>query len=111
MPVLCAPALAVNPQAPPLRMAGSQLQSFVHRASGGPLGWLGKSVSVYADQDPFWNELAQVRQSQTNEELEKYFLANTHRLPLALRAKVSDSLRLALFLTGVRAQIEQAAQV
>lgn len=67
------------------------------------LAWVGSYVSVYADRDPFWEELAKA------ENTNYFFSHNIHRLPVALCVEVRDSLKLALFLTAVRGFIEQTA--
>ncbi|MBA3685906.1 MAG: hypothetical protein H0W72_11795, partial [Planctomycetes bacterium] len=68
-----------------------------------PLGWLGSSVAVWADPDPFWDEF--VRDSDPSSFLERAF----YRLPVALRAESNDALKLAAFLTALRAMAEQSA--
>ena len=35
------------------------------------LGWIGKWVSVYADDDPFWKDLAKVKEDEVESFLEK----------------------------------------
>lgn len=70
-----------------------------------PLDWLGQSISLYADPDPFWRELADTPDDQKEEFMER----NQHRLPLALHAEVSNSLKLAVFLTALRAFVQQSA--
>jgi hypothetical protein len=42
-------------------------------------------------------------------QVDAFFKDNLHRLPLAIRAEVSDGFRLTMFLTGVRALMDQAA--
>ena len=63
---------------------------------GVTLGWLGLSVAVYADDDPVWQELAKL----SPEKLEKAFPDYIGRLPIAVRADVSNGLRLAAFLVA-----------
>ncbi len=73
-----------------------------------PLGWMGSSFAVYADQDPFWDELAAYEPPDDWEE-DTFWYREGYRLPLALHADVEDPLQLALFLTGLRAYVEQSA--
>ena len=99
-------ALAVNLKSQTARQADSTLRALT-RSLGKTtaLGWMGESVAVYAEKDPFWAELA-----KANEQNKWQFLIqNIHRLPVVARAEVSNSLKLALFLTGVRTTIEQSA--
>jgi hypothetical protein len=68
-----------------------------------PLSWLGSSIALYADEDPFWAELAAA------ENADDFFERNFTRLPVALRVESTNGLKLAAFMTGVRAMVEQTA--
>ncbi len=67
------------------------------------LGWIGPSISVYADEDPFWQDLAKVKES----DFEKFMTKNVGRLPIAVRIDSSNPLKLAAFLASARTFIEQ----
>ena len=67
------------------------------------LGWLGKSVAIYADDDPFWDEVIGA------ERAESFVEKNADRLPLALRVDSTSPFKLAAFLATVRTKIEQSA--
>ncbi len=104
-------AIAVNPKAPPVKSIGSFVQGQMQVS---PFSWLGDSVSVYVDSDPFWNELAEAAKKVDHKPGEpdpgsEFLFANLHRLPIAVTAEVQDPLKLALFLTGLRNLIEQTA--
>lgn len=71
-----------------------------------PFQWLGDSVSFWADNDPFFDELAAATAADAEDE---FMGRNVHRLPLALHAEVANGFALAAFLTGVRAGIEGSA--
>ena len=79
------------------------------------LGWLGESISVYADPDPFWAELGAAMKALEGAKpgerpaSDKFFEDNLHRLPVAFTAEVSNGLKLTLFLSGIRAFIQQTA--
>jgi hypothetical protein len=68
-------------------------------------GWVGQSISVYADDDPFWDELAKVKES----ELDEFMRKNLYRLPVAVRIDSTNPLKLAAFLASLRAYVEQTA--
>jgi hypothetical protein len=68
-----------------------------------PLGWLGQSVALYADPDPFWAELAAAKQS------DEFMQANVSRLPIGLYAEVGSALKLTAFLAALRGFIDQSA--
>jgi hypothetical protein len=68
-----------------------------------PFSWLGKSISLYADDDPFWDDLAKSNNTYD------FFQNNLGRLPIALRADVNNGLELAGFLVALHAFVEQSA--
>ncbi len=94
--------MAINHKSPMFRQ-GNNFASMMGKAVS--LGWLGDWVNVYADDDPFWRELAEVKPDEMDEFLEK----NIGRIPVAVRFDVSNPLKLAVFLTGARAFIEQTS--
>ena len=94
--------LALNRDAPMIRSA-ENIVATVNQAVS--LGWLGQWVSIFVEDDPFWNDLAKVKEDESNKFIEK----NVGRLPVAVRIDVSNPLKLAAFLTGARAYIEQSA--
>ena len=94
--------LALDPKSPIFQTYGNMLTSMVHGAS---LGWIGSSLAIYADADPFWQELAK----QKDQERLQFLEHNVGRLPLALQIDVSNGLKLAAFLAGTRAWIEQSS--
>jgi hypothetical protein len=96
-------ALALNPEAPMLRQASSLLSGAARTPGANVLAWLGGSVAVYADDDPFWGEMTKAANPIRFLENEYY------RLPLALHCEVKDTLGLAAFLTTLRAFAEQTA--
>ncbi len=104
-------AMAINKKSERLKWANNLLEGSTR---GSLLGWLGESISLYADEDPFWAELAaamkQQKEDNPNRNAASDFMeANIHRLPVAFTAEVSDGLKLTLFLGAVRAFIEQTA--
>jgi len=95
-------ALALNRESSAFRQADSFLGTMTKGVS---LGWIGQSVSVYADDDPFWDELAKVKEDDVPKFLEK----EIGRAPVAVRVDVANGLKLAAFLTGFRAYVEQTS--
>ena len=69
------------------------------------LGWIGPSISIYADDDPFWQDLAKVKEDK----LEAFMSKNAGRVPVAVRIDSSNPLKLAVFLTTARTFIEQTS--
>lgn len=96
-------AMAFDPKSQPVQQAGNAAQAFVAGLTGGPFSWMGESIALYGDMDPFWQDLAKAE--NTDDFMRKEF----YRLPMALRAEVADSARLVAFLAGIRKTIEGAA--
>jgi len=95
--------MAVNPKSTAIQQANNFLQVVTQKISGGPLSWLGESIAIYVDVDPFWKEMAE------SEDTDEFMEKNFPRLPVAFEAEVSSGLKLTIFLTALRAYIEQTA--
>ncbi|MBM4355060.1 MAG: hypothetical protein FJ109_14960 [Deltaproteobacteria bacterium] len=95
--------MALNPDSDPVREVGNLAVSFAPGLQGNLLSWLGRYVSIYADQDDFWYQLAAA------EKPERFLEANVDRLPLAVLVDVSSAMKVTAFLASVRAFVEQTA--
>ncbi|EEF59613.1 hypothetical protein [Pedosphaera parvula] len=95
--------MALNPQSEPVVRASSFVGTMAPNIKANPLGWLGHAVSLYADEDPFWEELAQ------SEKPEDFLEHEYHQLPVALHCDVKNPLGLAAFLTALHAYADQSA--
>src|SRR5262249_23011702 len=51
-----------------------------------PLEWIGPTIALYADQDPFWKELTDAKDK------EEFFTKNVGRLPMVFYAQVNQPL-------------------
>jgi hypothetical protein len=98
-------ALALNVNSQPMRQWGNMAAAFAPQVRVEPFSWLGSSISLYLDDDPFWKEMSEV----PPEKLDEFHRGAWARVPLGLHADVSNSLKLTMFLTTVRAFIEQTA--
>jgi len=96
--------LAINAEAMALKNAAGMAQMFSPGVAIDPLGWLGKSVAIYADADPFWAEML----SADGEE-PQFFEQNLARIPIAIHAEVGSALKLTAFVAAARGALEQAA--
>jgi hypothetical protein len=67
------------------------------------LGWIGGSIDVYLDDDPFWAEFAQAKNPND------FMTKNWTRLPVGVHVPVTDAAKLALFLSAVRFYSDQSA--
>ena len=95
--------LAVNHEAAGFKQSASMMRMMAPKLTLDPLGWLGNSVSLYADADPFWKDLRQAGK------IEEFMSHNLGRLPVGLYAEVSGALKLAAFLASLRAWIEESS--
>ena len=96
-------AMAFGKRSTISRMFSREAGPFAQQFGADPLGWIGGGVAVYADQDPFWKELA--NDADRGDYMEQSF----YKLPLALHVEVQDPLKLAAFLTSLRAMADGAA--
>jgi hypothetical protein len=94
---------AINTQSQPVQEAGNFVGTVAPGLKVNPFGWMGQSLALYADDDPFWEHLNQA----TNPEV--YFEHNYTQLPMALHAEVGNPLGLAAFLTAMHAYVDQSA--
>lgn len=95
--------LAINTESTEIKDAGNFLGNFAPGLKSNPFAWVGHSLGIYLDEDPFWDRLAQA--TNTDDYLEK----NYPDLPVALRVDVGSPLGLAAFLTSVHAFVDQSA--
>lgn len=94
---------AIDTSSESFRMVNMQSSSMLPGIGANPLAWVGGSLSVFADQDPFWEAM------EAAEEHEEYIEDNLSRLPVGLRVSSKSPIKLALFLTTLRSFSEQAA--
>ena len=97
--------LAINTKSETMQRQSNFARTIAGGLSMDPIGWLGDSVSVYVDDDPFWEELAKVEVDKRDE----FFEDQGWRLPIGRRAEVSSGLKLTAFLAAVRGFVEQAS--
>ncbi|MEN6625646.1 MAG: hypothetical protein ABFD69_05385 [Candidatus Sumerlaeia bacterium] len=95
--------MAINTKAPAFNQFGGMLSGQIGSQMANPLGWLGSSIALYADEGAFWKELQQAK------ETDDYFEKNLSRIPVAANFEVVDPLKLATFLTAIRSYSDQSA--
>lgn len=96
-------ALAINVDSNTIKQYGNMAQSVV-RAN--VLGWIGSSLSLYADPGEFWQKLAE---QATPEEAQKYVSEHINEMPVAFYIEVANAIKLTAFVTALRAVIDQTA--
>ncbi|MDP7205738.1 MAG: hypothetical protein QGH11_09230, partial [Pirellulaceae bacterium] len=97
--------LALNTESEFMKQNLSMARSLAPQIQVDPLAWLGDYVTIYADQSDFWQELADTDPDSWGRFIETHI----GRLPVAVGVDVKSGLKLTLFLTGVRAFINEAA--
>jgi hypothetical protein len=97
--------IAINKDANQVRSGANFLSMMTPGTKLDALGWLGNYLSIYVDEDPFWDELAKVQP----EDMQKFLQKNVGRIPLAIYADVSSGFKLTGFLVGLRAFVDQSA--
>jgi hypothetical protein len=95
--------MALNLKSSWMQMGANFASGMVPALRADPFGWIGSCAAIYFDDDPFWGEIAQSKQEDPFVFLEK----NVHRMPVALYIECKSALKLAAFMTGVRAYIDQ----
>ncbi len=96
-------AFAINAESKPVKEAGNFMISMAPGLRANPLSWLGQSITLYADEDPFWSEM----EKSTN--VDAFMDKSFARLPLALVFEVKNALGVTAFLTALRAFADQSA--
>ncbi len=96
-------AMAVDPESEPVRDAGNMAFMGMTNLGASAFSWLGGSLEIYLDEDPFWAE------ARSAADLDAFLDENFRRTPIVLRVASKSSFGLAQFLTGVRMFVEQAA--
>ncbi|MBM4371003.1 MAG: hypothetical protein FJ098_05075 [Deltaproteobacteria bacterium] len=95
--------VALNRESGVFREAGSWAAAFAPDLAASALSWLGDHAIVYADRDPFWEELAAAPDHG------EYLAKNLHRLPVALHVAVGSAMKVTAFLASLRVFVDQAA--
>ncbi len=96
-------AIGLDRQAEQFTQAQGFLSMSEPKFGQDPLSWLDGSIALYADADPFWDEMIKADNS------EHFLEQHVARLPVGLHLGVSNGLRLAAFLTAIHAYIDRSA--
>ena len=97
---------AIDTSSESFRMLEVQGGAMLPGIGANPLAWIGGSLSIFADQDPFWDAMHEAKEAGDYEE---YMQENVSRLPVGLRVSSKSPIKLALLLTTLRSFSEQAA--
>jgi len=97
--------VAINSKSGLMRSANTFAMGFFPKAGVDPLGWIGPTISLYADDDPFWKELG----DQKEKGVEEFLKQRGYAFPAALFIESNSALKLAGFVAAGRAFVEQSA--
>lgn len=97
--------MAINAKSGLMRSINTFAMGFFPKAGVDPLAWIGPTVSVYADDDPFWAELAKLK----GNDAEQFLRKNGYAFPAGVFVESTSALKLAAFMTAARAFVEQSA--
>jgi hypothetical protein len=95
--------LALDKNSQTFHPAQNYVSNMVPSIGLDPFSWLGQWVAIYADDDPFWEELAQAK------DWEAFGESNFSRFPIAIDVDVSNGFKLTAFVVAMRAFIEQTS--
>lgn len=105
--------MSIGKDSEPVREIGNFASRMAPTVKSNPLSWLGDSISIYADEDPFWGELMASYKAETEsgerQKVEEFLEDEFHRFPIAIEVDVSNVISLTAFLTAVRLFIDQTA--
>lgn len=101
--------MSIDKKSDPMRQAGGWAASMVPGLESGPLDWMGEWVALYADESPFWDDVAASRADGGRDGVERYLEENAWSIPVALHVDVANPLFMAGFLSALRAFVDQTA--
>jgi hypothetical protein len=87
--------LAINKNSPNLKPAAEMFQRFAGPPQFDPLGWLGSSISIYLDDDAFWEKLAKAGVA------DDFKIEDIRGLPMGIHIESTDAAKLNAFVDAV----------
>lgn len=98
--------MAINTNSEPMKQWSTMAGALAPQIRFNPLGWLGKSVSVYCDASPLWREFLELK---TAEQRQTWVEGHEMQMPIAVNIEISSTLKAVAFIAGLRAFVEQTA--
>mgnify|MGYP005845899741 CR=1 FL=1 len=95
-------SMAIDPEHSRIREWGTQSSELLPNLKAEPLAWVGDSITVFIDDGFFW-KAAKIG------DIEQLIETSPSQIPLGMRIDSRSGMRLALFVSAVRAQIEKSA--
>ncbi len=92
---------ALNPDSEPVQYANNFLMMVNPQASSSLTKWIGKSITLYLDEDPFIDAALEA------EDTEEFLQDNVWQMPVAAAIDITSLPRATVFLTALRAYLDQ----
>ena len=99
--------MALDMKSRPMREMAGMGSEFLGGIAN-PFGWIGGWISIYVDDSPLWENVAKVAQKNPDKAGE-FLEDNLNLIPVAFNVEVKSPLRLAAFLTSIKAMVMSAA--
>ncbi len=101
--------MSLNPKAPPIQSLNRFALRLAPDVNINLTDWLGEWITIYVDEDSFWDELAQAVNTEGTNAAYPFMKDNLSRLPMVLHIDVDNPFKLSAFLVSLRAFVEQTA--
>ncbi len=96
-------AFGLSPSSELGRMLAREAGDMTHGFGPDPFNWIGSSISLYAERDPWWQKMRGAMAADESGDVDWY------AIPVAIQIAVKDPLKLAGFLTALRTLADQSA--
>ncbi|MCB2155950.1 hypothetical protein KQI84_13795 [bacterium] len=101
--------MAMDPNSRPVRQVTNFAAQMAPNIGTNPLNWVGRWMAIYADEDPFWDDMQKAAEENGENGVEDFLESNWPRLPVVIEIESVNGLKLAAFMAALRAWIEQTA--
>ncbi|MBW8034959.1 MAG: hypothetical protein FVQ79_04810 [Planctomycetes bacterium] len=101
--------MAMDKESPIAKQYSNFASMMAPNIGANALDWAGDWIAFYSEEDPFWDELAEIGKKEGAQKMQQFLERNYGRLPIALHIDVSSPLKVTGFLVALRAFIEQTA--
>ena len=102
-------AMVLDPNSPIFTQYGNLVAQMAPGIGVNPLSWIGQWVSIYSDEDPYWDKLQKALKEGGTRAINKFLEKNLSEIPVAVLVDVKNNFKLSAFLVTLRAFIEQTA--
>lgn len=100
--------MSLDPESDTMKKMGNFASGFAPALGQNVFNWIGNWVSFYVDDSQFWKDLKNI-EKKNEKKTSEFFKKNIFRFPAAIAIEVNNALKLTLFLSSLRAYINQTA--